>query len=536
MDNTGHYNLGGHDVSGNLTDPITYDKNGNILSLERQGHTNLGATTFGLMDDLTYTYNGNQLKAVDDDVAASAAQGFKDGAELETEYRYDDNGNMVMDLNKYIGGPVTSGILYNHLNLPVQISINGGGNNGTISYIYDATGTKMRKITTNNLENSVTTTDYTGNFIYENSVLQFFRQPEGYTMPKDVEDYSAGFDYVYEYKDHLGNTRLSYTDADGNGTIDPANEIVKESNYYPFGLSHKGYNGNVSPYGNSVAKKYMFGGKEYQDELDLAWYDVTARNYDPALGRWMNLDPLAEQMRRHSPYNYAFDNPIFFIDYDGMAPCPPGVDCSSKWEVFKMEFTETVKSMGNNIKHALNDLKEALGGPIDVEGDPKRTSDDGGTDFYSKKGNGEGDSTDGTVDEFVNGDAIIDATSAIGSQKTGNKYKSVTDGMKLGKDIGSGFKKGAKAAESTMNEISANKDEPDAATMTATRETNIATTINSPTKVTASGGTIDVVVKVATSQIDSVNKASAKAIQNAERKMEEITSRKLDSLKQIYNN
>ena len=212
------------------------------------------------------------------------------------DFEYDVNGNMKTDANKNI-----TNIQYNFLNLPTQVTINGQH----IMYTYDATGTKLRK-TVNGV-----TTDYATNFIYENNVLQFFNQPEGYVEPS-----GSNFNYVYQYKDHLGNIRLSYSDKNNDGVITASTEIKEENNYYPFGLKHKGYNANI----NGRHHKYMFGGKEQQDELGLNWYDITARNYDPALGRWMNLDPLAEKMRRHSPYNYAFDNPIFFIDYDGMAP------------------------------------------------------------------------------------------------------------------------------------------------------------------------------------------------------------------------
>ena len=134
-------------------------------------------------------------------------------------------------------------------------------------------------------------------------MLQFFPTAEGYYD-------SVKQQYVFNYVDHLGNVRLSYSDTNKNGIAEKT-EILEENNYYPFGLKQ----GNIA---SKSSYKYKYNGKELQDELGLNVYDYGARNYDPAVGRWFNYDPLAEKSRRFSPYTYALDNPIYFIDPDGM--------------------------------------------------------------------------------------------------------------------------------------------------------------------------------------------------------------------------
>ncbi|NWK99582.1 type IV secretion protein Rhs [Flavobacterium collinsii] len=275
---------------------LTYDKNGNIKTLGRKGDYDPQVGTIDI-DDLEYTYpaNSNQLAKVADN--SNNVSGFNDANKTGDDYSYDDNGNLTADKNKNI-----TEITYNHLNLPKKITF---GSTGSIEYIYTAAGQKIEKIVT---EGTVTTvTNYLGGYQYKDNVLEFFPTAEGY-----VKNENNALSYVYQYKDHLGNVRLSYARNTQNVL-----EIIEENNYYPFGLKHKGYNDYLP-----TANKYKYNGKELQDESiggnQLNLYDYGARNYDPALGRWMNIDPLAEEGRRWSPYNYAMDNPIYFTDPDGM--------------------------------------------------------------------------------------------------------------------------------------------------------------------------------------------------------------------------
>ncbi|MBK1895786.1 RHS repeat domain-containing protein, partial [Chryseobacterium paridis] len=267
---------------------MDYDLNGNITNLKRSADLLSGDPTSKLIDNLKYDYIGNRLTKVTEQQQNSSGYPY---FATPNAIGYDLNGNITKMEDKGI-----SKINYNFLNLPNFFDTTGYGSS---TYTYRADGLKIKRKDIFTLVQITTETDYLDGFQYENGLLKFVPTSEGYY------NYQNG-KYVYNYTDHLGNVRLSYQK--GTSGI----EITEENNYYPFGLKHEGYNvlaGNPS-------YQYKYNGKEYQSFLGM--YDYGARFYMPDLGRWGVIDPLAERSRRWSPYNYAYNNPIRFIDPDGM--------------------------------------------------------------------------------------------------------------------------------------------------------------------------------------------------------------------------
>ncbi len=223
---------------------LAYDLNGNIKSLKRNDQSG------GVMDNLSYDYTnrGNQLSAVTDN--GGSDEGFADGHTGSGDYFYDQNGNLTKDLNKKI-----SSIAYNYLNLPAEVVIDG---KGTIKYTYDAAGTKLRQEVLPSDGSPADgspnkTTDYVSGFHYTDGTLDFVQHEEGQLMIKD------GLAYHYDLKDHLGNTRVTFS----NVPVTTTNTASMEA--------------SAAPVVNRFASKYA---------------------------------PL-------SPYNYAANNPILLIDVNG---------------------------------------------------------------------------------------------------------------------------------------------------------------------------------------------------------------------------
>ena len=272
-----------------FTERVTgYDSNGNITGLQRYGQTSVAG--YGLVDNLSFTLDGNRLNRVDDAATASAYNGsfeFKDGVKQAGEYAYDANGNLTKDLNKNI-----IDIQYNVLNLPSAVTFADGS---VISYLYSADGVKLRTVHT--INGTATTTDYCGNVVYENGVARLLLTEVGYITLSDKK-------YHYYLQDHQGNNRV---------VVNQSGSVEETNHYYPFGGVFAS-SGNVQP--------YKYNGKELDTKKGLDWYDYGARRHDAALGRFTTVDPMAEKYYSTNPYAYCLNNPINFIDPTGQFVSP----------------------------------------------------------------------------------------------------------------------------------------------------------------------------------------------------------------------
>ncbi|MDP3912713.1 MAG: RHS repeat-associated core domain-containing protein, partial [Bacteroidota bacterium] len=218
-------------------------------------------------------------------------------------YLYDANGNLRRDDYRALN------LYYNSFNLPWELDF---GNNKKVIYIYDGAGQKIAKEVSDGI-NPAVHTDYLGQFVHEytlggTSSLKYIITSEGRLKNKGTNAASV-WEWEYNLTDHLGNVRVVFRP----GTSNTA-EVMEYNNYFPFGMK-------MTPYlcQTTTDNKYLYNGKELQTDFGLNWYDYGARFYDPSLGRWYSVDPLAEKYRRWSPYNYGVDNPMRFIDPDGMS-------------------------------------------------------------------------------------------------------------------------------------------------------------------------------------------------------------------------
>ena len=302
-----------NDGRGNYDESLSYDKMGNVQSLLRSGLLDDGS--YGLIDNLSYNYHGNQLLKVDDAAVGPYYQGafhFVDGADEAVEYEYDANGNLVRDLNKGI-----ISISYDLNNQPRKIEYNDGRN---VSYLYDAEGSKLSvsynltamssaqpqmpvmqssNVASANMSNGQKTIEYCGNIICDGDETMILNNV-GYALYNKDNNLS----FYYYLKDHLGNNRV---------VVREYGEIEQVNDYYPTGALMTSSKGGDT-------QRFKYNGKELDRTNGLNWYGYGARNYDAAIVRWDGMEKLCEKYSPFTPYGYCLNRFLNYYDKIGNEP------------------------------------------------------------------------------------------------------------------------------------------------------------------------------------------------------------------------
>ncbi|MCD0488053.1 hypothetical protein LPB86_07420 [Pedobacter sp. MC2016-14] len=294
---------------------ISYDLNGNILSLERNNWA--GAVVFS-MDNLTYSYKssgGNdQLMQVIDANGTGGTYGFKNQSGDAEHYLYDDDGDLIRDKNKNLE------YSYNDLGKVNRVTLLSYTHR-YIQYNYDGSGVCLTKQVVDN-GGTIKTTAYLEGFVAVDNMLSYINTAEG-----RVRTASGVGTYEYYIKDHLGNVRVSFENQGGVAVV------RQENSFYAFGLVH-----NSSPV-ISGANKEITAGSIWDDDFgnDPDLYTMPYRQYDPVLARFNAVDPMAEKYDDLTVYNFAFNNPVTFSD-------PSGADPIGSWE----ELLSIINQLLNN--------------------------------------------------------------------------------------------------------------------------------------------------------------------------------------------
>ena len=313
---------------------LVYDRNGNVTALRRYG-----ASASAAEDDFAFNVTDNRISSLTN-------TGTNGSGATYTSYTYDANGNTTHD------GRTGQDLAWNELNLISGVSTTSGGNTSQLaSYTWMADGAKYASARA----------DGSG-YVYKGALI-FERNAAGklsldaalttggrITAQKDASTGAVtGYTVHHHITDHLGSVRA---------VVDFAGSVLETSDFLPYGTRWSQTGGSSSATITDATNRWRYSGKEEQAAAlnpALPLIDFGARMYDPAIARWMSVDPLAEKYYPMSTYGYCVDSPVSFIDPKGMEWEKP-----KEAERLKKSIDKKITSLNNDI--AKDQAKIAGGG------------------------------------------------------------------------------------------------------------------------------------------------------------------------------